>query len=282
MRRATEYETYLRRMRDYYRIKHIECPSWVDKAIQYYNYLYYAKKDYGEMCSNTALSKRTMEHLSHLEKETLEGLPAELVSGSSDINTVLIEMYNELISNKDVYFINEWTLSKIGRHKMREFTDRIPSVGGIMPPENEFTNVPDNISFSNRIYSADAEYDLTITLGGSRICVRNGNRKDTEYIDFTEGFLDRIIPMAQWENFKYLLRKKDRSDDRDESVYQDFKTVLVDINWNEYDLDLRAPIENDPFIDMLKLVWDEYSIILMEKGLVLPWFNTLGWVPTDR
>lgn len=33
---------------------------------------------------------------------------------------ILKNMYNELMSDKNTYFINEWTLIKCGRKKMRE------------------------------------------------------------------------------------------------------------------------------------------------------------------
>lgn len=162
---------------------------------------------------------------------------------------------------------------------MRSYVDKIPSANNIMPPQNEFTNVPRDISFSNRIYSYEAEYELSVSLAGSRICLRNGNddSQDTLYIDFTERFLDNIISMVKWERYENLLREKDRSKDRDDSIYQDFKTVLVDINWNEYDLDLICALADNPFMEVLWLVWEEYEDILREKNLVLPWFDILGW-----
>ena len=36
MRRPTPYEEYLWRLRDYYRIKGLEQPSWIDTAAKYY------------------------------------------------------------------------------------------------------------------------------------------------------------------------------------------------------------------------------------------------------
>lgn len=33
---------------------------------------------------------------------------------------ILKNMYNELMSDKNTYFINEWTLTKCGRKKMSE------------------------------------------------------------------------------------------------------------------------------------------------------------------
>ena len=49
---------------------------------------------------------------------------------------ILKNMYNELMSGKNAYFINEWTLIKCGRKKMREYVDELPAFGRIMPPEN--------------------------------------------------------------------------------------------------------------------------------------------------
>lgn len=279
MRKSTEYENYLFRLIKYYKIKNMETPSWIGKAKHYYTKLYYTARDLSEMCTNTAIPKATMEYLANLEIEPLDDFPIEMTEGRANINSVLMDMYKELIDGRDIYFINEWTLSKLGRKKMREYINMLPTVHGIMPPKNEFTNVPDSISFSNRAYGFKAEFALTVTMAGSRICIRNGDgdSRKTEYIDFTEGFLDNIIPLVQWENLKYLLHKKDRSEECDDSIYQDFKTVLVDIDWNEYDLKLSAGNEDNIFIKVLELVWKEYADIFREKGLVLPWFEVLGW-----
>ena len=95
MRKPTVYETYLHRLKDYYRIKQLECPEWVDKASQYYNHFYYAKKIYGEMCSNTAISKSTMNFLANIDQELMNDIPDELRNASLAINSVLKEMYDE-------------------------------------------------------------------------------------------------------------------------------------------------------------------------------------------
>lgn len=278
MRGPTEYQSYLLRMRSYYRIKGLPCPSWVDNAWSYYSKVYNIGRSLYQMCSDTAIPKSEMEWLSKVEDKTPEDLPKELIDGCAGTNSILIEMYNELISNKELYFINEWTLSKKGRKKMREYIDRLPSVDLVKPPKNSFTNVPKRIDFANRINGYKAEYEMTISLNGSRVFLRNGDAERTESIEFTEEFLDKIIPLAQWENLKYMLHRRDRWDPKDESVYQGFDTVLVDIDWNECDLNLKEQTEENPFIAMMKLVWDVYGEIIVEKGLVLPWFNTLGLV----
>lgn len=74
-----------------------------------------------------------------------------------------------------------------------------------------------------------------------------------------------------------MSHKKDRSDNRDESVYQDFKIVLVDINWNEYDLNFITESLENSFMELLKLVWEEYRDILKDNNMILPWFSVLGW-----
>ena len=282
MRRPTEYEEYLMRMRAYYRIKQLEQPAWIESARRHYGLLYYAKRELGKMCSNTNIPKSEMEWLASIKDKSYRDridLPEELKKETTDIYICLSELYKELIDGKDEYFINEWTLTQKGRRKMREYIDKMPSAGMIMPPKNEFTNVPDSIEYSNRIYSFDAEYKLTVTLWGSRICIRNGDSDDqhTAYIDFTERFLDAVIPMVQRERLVGYLKPKDRSKDRDDSIYQDFKTVLVDINWNEYDLNLLTESNTNTFMELLRLVWEEYGAILKERDLVLPWFKVLGW-----
>ena len=52
---------------------------------------------------------------------------------------------------------------------------------------------------------------------------------------------------------------------------------MVDINWNEYDLKLLAEFDSNPFMELLRLVWEEYGETLRERNLVLPWFKVLEW-----
>ena len=52
---------------------------------------------------------------------------------------------------------------------------------------------------------------------------------------------------------------------------------MVDINWKEYDLKLFAESDSNPFMELLRLVWEEYGETLRERNLVLPWFKVLGW-----
>ena len=47
-----------------------------------------------------------------------------------------------------------------------------------------------------------------------------------EFTNVPEYFLDEAIPLMQWENFEHLLNKPNRSEARDESVYQDFRTLF--------------------------------------------------------
>jgi len=43
-------------------------------------------------------------------------------------------MYTELMEHKNQYFLNEWTLTKAGRKKMREYVEKLPSSRGLNPP----------------------------------------------------------------------------------------------------------------------------------------------------
>lgn len=261
-------------MEAYYKIKKLEIPEWVRQAKEYYSSWFYTVRSLDEICSNTNIPKNTMEYWANLEPTDMKALQNGLID--KDFRVIIKKMYEELVSNKEEYFVTEWTLSKKGRKRMREYRDAINSAG-IKMSQNEFNNVPGLVTFTNRIYSFDAEYELFVSFDGSRIGLRNGGDNEV-YMDFTERFLDLVIPMMQWERFRNMLHKKDRGVDREDSVYQDFRTVLVDINWNEYDLDLLEYLEGNPFIQLLKLVWEEYGEVLRGKDMVLPWFATLGWV----
>lgn len=280
MRAPTPYEEYLWRLRDYYRIKGLDKPAWIDTASEYYEILFDAGRDLYRQCSDTNIRKSTMEWLSRLEQSHLsDELPIELREGAKDCVTVLSEMYHTLTEEADKYFINQWTLNRQGRKKMREYLGILPSVSDIMPPKTSFTNVPLHLVFSNRFNWVHAEYELIVTLGGSRICIKNGDSdsRNAEYINFTVSFLDKIIPLMQWENLIPFLKRKNYDDIIDDSIYQDFSVIQVETNWYNYELNLHAVPEDNPFMKILRLVWDEYKTVFREKNMVLPWFKVLGW-----
>lgn len=281
MRGPTPYEEYLWRLRDYYRINRLQQPSWLDAATKYYGMLFYAGRELHEQCSNTNIPKTTMNWLSELDKSLIsEDLPAELREGARDCVTVLSEMYHTLIEGTDKYFINQWTLSRAGRKKMREYLNILPSVRNIMPPKTEFTNVPTHLIFSNRIDWVNSEYELFVAIVGSRICIKNGNpdSRCTEYINFTPAFLNKVIPIIQWEALLPFLDKKSYGENMNDLIYQDFSKIQIEINQFIYELDLQSTSKDNPFIELLKLVWDEYETVFREKKLILPWFKTLSWV----
>ena len=47
------------------------------------------------------------------------------------------------------------------------------------------------------------------------------------------------------------------------------------VDWNECDLVLTDQNINNIFVEVLKLVWEEYSDILRHNDIVLPWFYSL-------
>ena len=89
MRMPTAYENYLRRMEDYYKIKNIDKPEWIDLAKTYYDRLLYSARMLSEMCANTNIPKSKMEYLANLESIDTDVLPRELSEGGKDINAVL-------------------------------------------------------------------------------------------------------------------------------------------------------------------------------------------------
>lgn len=256
MRAPTPYEEYLRRLRDYYRIKGLDKPAWIDTASEYYEILFDAGRDLYRQCSDTNIRKSTMEWLSRLEQSHLsDELPIELREGAKDCVTVLSEMYHTLTEEADKYFINQWTLSRQGRKKMREYLGILPSVSDIMPPKTSFTNVPLHLVFRNRFNWVHAEYELIVTLGGSRICIKNGDSdsRNAEYINFTVSFLDKIIPLMQWENLIPFLKRKNYDDILDDSIYQDFSVIQVETNRYNYELNLHTVPEDNPLYENLKI-----------------------------
>lgn len=136
-----------------------------------------------------------------------------------------------------------------------------------------------HLVFSNRFNWVHAEYELIVTLGGSRVCIKNGDSdsRNAEYINFTVSFLDKIIPLMQWENLIPFLKRKNYDDILDDSIYQDFSVIQVETNRYNYELNLHTVPEDNPFMKILRLVWDEYKTVFREKNMVLPWFKILGW-----
>ena len=83
--------------------------------------------------------------------------------------------------------------------------------------------------------------------------------------------------MIQWESVNPFLGEKRINGDLDDSNYQGFSKVQIEINRYSYELNLQPAPEGNPFMEILKLVWEEYEAVLREKDLVLPWFKVLGW-----
>ncbi len=282
MRLPTEYETYLSRMEGWYEIRNLEQPDWIESARRQYSLLFYETRELGIMCSNTGISKSKMEWLASIRDKSYReraDLPEELKKATADIYTCLSELYDELMEGRDEYFINEWTLTKKGRRKMREYLDKMPSVRNLTPPKTAFTDIPRKIQYSNRIHGFNPEYELTVTFSGCGIRIRNGDNdsRDAEYIVFTERFLDKVLPPVQRERLYRYLKQKDRLNDGDDSTYQDFRTVVLEINLKKYDINLLTESDANPFMALLRLVWEEYGDTLKDRNLVLPWFKVLGW-----
>lgn len=69
----------------------------------------------------------------------------------------------------------------------------------------------------------------------------------------------------QWENLIPFLKRKNYDDIIDDSIYQDFSVIQVETNWYNYELNLHAVPEDNPFMKILRLVWDEYKTVFKEK-----------------
>lgn len=275
MRKPTQYEIYIRRLKDYYRIKKIEEPEWVEKASRYYRRLFYTHSDFWDICTSTNISKETMKWLSSLKTESLDGLPDELICETS-INDALIAMYEELMAGKDEYFIKEWTLSKKGRHKMRDCVNAIPSIRNIAPPHNAFTNVPNDVYFSDDSSVWDGGYTLAVMMDASWILIRNKNEGREERLIFTENFLDDVISLLQLDNlYPYMVERDLSRDSEQRALYHDFQAVKISVGWSDYFAQLSDISDDNPFVKLLELIKKEYSATIEEKHLVVPWFKIL-------
>ena len=73
----------------------------------------------GFSCISCSDDEKGMANIDR-EYDSLEYLPEELYECVMNSKIILKTMYNELMSDKNTYFINEWTLTKCGRKKMRE------------------------------------------------------------------------------------------------------------------------------------------------------------------
>ena len=140
-----------------------------------------------------------MNWLSELDQSLIsEDLPVELREGATECVAVLSDMFHTLTEGADKYFISQWTLSRAGRKKMREYLNNLPTVRNIMPPKTEFTNVPDCLIFSNRFNWVNAEYELFVAVVGSRICIKNGNPDSKENFFNEVHSLIRDVEVLYW------------------------------------------------------------------------------------
>ncbi len=146
MRKFTEYENYLYELEKYYRVKNIPQPEWIRKAWKCYSFIfnwhrYLNKIADGSSCS---ISKNDMKLFSKLKIiESIDDIPEDLKENYKISFNAVQEMYNNLITDKDRYFICEWTLSKAGRKLVRQYQEKIGSALKLKVPQNNFTSEDD-------------------------------------------------------------------------------------------------------------------------------------------
>ena len=75
--------------------------------------------------------------------ESIDDIPEDLKENYKISFNAVQEMYNNLITDKDRYFICEWTLSKAGRKLVRQYQEKIGSALKLKVPQNNFTSEDD-------------------------------------------------------------------------------------------------------------------------------------------
>ena len=136
MRKLSAYEMYLSKLRRSYGWD--KAPRWIAEAQRL---LCDSKRELMNQCSGQSVSKEAMTWLEGLkEKIVPNDFPPEIREHVKIYRNVLSEMYLTLTGNRNEYFISEYTLTKAGRRKMREYLDMLPDVPDIEPPDNTQTD----------------------------------------------------------------------------------------------------------------------------------------------
>lgn len=142
MRRPYPYELYLLEVMDRYQGKDREAVNRIFESLDYFHKLLDIQKDLLFKCYDTTISKATMKWLSELDSVVVpEYLPEELQLCAKEFYAGLNEMYANLVDNKDIYFMNEWTLSKAGRETMNKSLLQLP-LDPMIPSEHSMNNSP--------------------------------------------------------------------------------------------------------------------------------------------
>lgn len=142
MRAATKYERFLyKRPRtytdDFNDEENLEEFTKYMKPLWEYSGLYNIYREYERISGNTTIAKGFFDKLLEIEYTGNELFPPNLVTCGTKMVQLQKELAQELLSDKNKYFINDYTLSKKGCRIVKEYAGRMHELVINLTPDDK-------------------------------------------------------------------------------------------------------------------------------------------------
>ena len=281
MRKLFAYEKYLLDMDRYFSVRKEPLPEPFCKALRYvgfwHEYLRFSLR---------GSSLQSIEKLWFIcngissDDPVFSDLPSEFRPLYKNTYDVLHDLYRIFIVDKDPVYVIGKEITKAGGKKINEIADRLNDCGWPLPPENELTNAIRKITYSGGENYGKCKTGLDIEVFKHiSVATENGSLYDPlPYVFFgmTVDLMEKLIPLLQWDRIEPYLREGSCREENGSGA-DDPAVIYVSAYGLSCRLDLLNAAAENPFIKILKLVWDEYGESFKEKRIDLPWFKMLGW-----
>lgn len=142
MRAPTRYERFLdKRPRtytdDYDDEENLKEFAKYMRPIWEYSGLYNIYRKYANIAYNTTTAKGYFEKLLSIEYKGNVLFPPNLVNCGMEIVQLQKELAQELLADRNKYFINDYTLSKNGCRMVKEYADKMYETVSTLTPDDE-------------------------------------------------------------------------------------------------------------------------------------------------
>ncbi len=277
MRLPSAYELYLNNMADYYRSRKENLPKWLQNAFWcQYLYLHYFRFSLRGSAIQTIEKLWKQFESVPVDYSDPSSLPYELSDFYKQSYYVLFELNRLFVVEKNPLYVNGKEITKQGGKKMNELSDLLPKFQ-ISMPENKFTNMPPKIIFGDSyISSSRTKSEHSIEIDVFRNIVINDKKLahplNFKVFSMNAGLMDELIRILQWEQIMPFLYEADAKYS-DNSLYSDFRVVHVSAGRYHADINLLEETDNNPFVEILRMIWDVYKNRMKEENIVPPWFE---------
>lgn len=277
MRKAfyySDYQNYLGDMYRYYTMSGGDIPDWLNKA-NWCEFFYFRRLPDFSRGASIGTIKKLWDEFSQISIDHFSDLSDELRPFYKQIFDILDELNRKLLVDGDPQYVRNKQLTRAGGKLINDSSKQLPSFYDIQPPSNKFTNIPHNITFTDSRDSSEVKYCLSIEIF-RRISWQTEQKKGSfEGYTFRSAplVMDQLISILQWNNIRPYLHIDEN--EPDDSTYKDLSTVYVVADDIHCSLNLLKADADNPFLNTLKTIWNNYGQLLKVKNIDLPWFKMI-------